>query len=55
LVGEPIVKIETLALTVGSDGRLVESFDGTEHEVVVDVDDAAAKARILALLERPSR
>jgi inosine-uridine nucleoside N-ribohydrolase len=55
LVGEPIVKIETLALTVGSDGRLVESFDGTEHEVVVDVDDSAAKARILALLERPSR
>jgi purine nucleosidase/pyrimidine-specific ribonucleoside hydrolase len=55
LVDEPVVKVETLALTVGPDGAVVETFDGTEQEVVVDVDATAARARILALLERPPR
>ena len=55
LVGEPVVKIERRALRAGDDGAIVDVPDGTEHEVVVGVDAAAAKARILALLEHPSR
>ncbi|HUF85234.1 MAG TPA: hypothetical protein VMQ81_11650 [Acidimicrobiia bacterium] len=55
LLGEPVVRMEMLALAVEPDGTLVDAPDGTEHEVVVDVDAPAAKARIVALLEQPSR
>lgn len=56
LLGEPVVRSETRALAVEPDGGLVDAPTiGTEHEVVVDVDAPAAKARILALLEAPSR
>jgi inosine-uridine nucleoside N-ribohydrolase len=55
LVHEPVVRIDTLAVAVEPDGTLVDAPDGTEHEVVVDVDAPAAKARILALLEHPDR
>ncbi|MGI8796140.1 MAG: nucleoside hydrolase [Acidimicrobiia bacterium] len=55
LVGEPVLRTETLTLTVGPDGTIVETSERTEHEVVVDVDAPAAKARILALLEHGSQ
>jgi purine nucleosidase/pyrimidine-specific ribonucleoside hydrolase len=55
LLDEPVARIDTRALAVEPDGRLVDTPAGTEHEVVVDVDATAARARILALLERPSR
>jgi inosine-uridine nucleoside N-ribohydrolase len=51
LLGEPLVRIEILTLIVETHGRLVESHGGGQHEVVVDVDVAAAKARILALVD----
>lgn len=55
VVGEPVVRTERRSLEVELDGTLVDAPDGTEHEIVVEVDAAAAKARILALLEQPSR
>ncbi|MGQ0802442.1 MAG: nucleoside hydrolase [Actinomycetota bacterium] len=51
LLEEPVVRIEPRALAVEPDGRLVDAADGSEHEVVVDVDATAAKACILALVE----
>jgi inosine-uridine nucleoside N-ribohydrolase len=53
LLGEP-ARTETRSLVAEPDGRLVESANGVEHEVVVDVDAPAAKARILALLSNAS-
>jgi len=55
LAGERVVRTERRSLAVEPDGRLVDTPDGTEHEVVVDVDAGVAKARILALLEHPPR
>lgn len=55
LAGEPVVRTERRSLAVEAGGILVDAPAGTEHEVVVDVDAPAAKARILALLEHPSR
>jgi inosine-uridine nucleoside N-ribohydrolase len=55
LVGEPVVRTERRSFAVEPDGKLVDDVDGAEHEVVVDVDAPAAKARILALLEQASR
>jgi purine nucleosidase len=55
LVGEPVVQIEPRRLAVDPDGRLRERDAGVEHDVVIDVDEHAAKARILDLLERGRR
>ncbi len=51
LLGEPVVRVEKRRLTVSADGTLREEAGGTEHDVVVDVDEHAAKARIFDLLE----
>ncbi len=50
LLGETLVRIEHRALVVEPDGRLRETTEGVTHEVVVDVDASAAKARIFELL-----
>jgi purine nucleosidase len=54
LLEEPVVRTERRRLAVDPDG-VVQVGEGAEHEVVVDVDAAAATARIVALLERGAR
>jgi inosine-uridine nucleoside N-ribohydrolase len=56
LVGEPVVAIESRALTVDSNGRVSEDR-GREHvvDVVTDVDVVRAMARIVALVAQSGR
>ena len=55
LLGEPFVGLEQRALVVEPDGRLRETTGEPTHDVVIDVDAHAAKARIFDLLEHPRR
>ena len=54
LVDESLVRAERRRLAVGPDG-VVRVGEGTEHEVVVDVDVRATIARVVALLELGAR
>jgi len=55
LLGEPVVKVERRSLVIGPDGAIRDDEAGAEHDVVVDVDARAAKARIFDLLEKGRR
>jgi inosine-uridine nucleoside N-ribohydrolase len=54
LLGEPLVRSEGRRVAVDRDGA-VRAGEGTEHEVVIDVDARAFTARVVALLEQGAR
>jgi inosine-uridine nucleoside N-ribohydrolase len=54
LLGERVVRVDRRRLAVEPDGEL-RVGEGAEHDVVVDVDEAAVIARIVTLLEQGAR
>jgi purine nucleosidase len=55
LLDEPMLTIEAMRIQVDGDGRLFADHDGRLCDVVVDVDLAAAFARIVELVARGAR